>query len=371
MLRVSTHTHCRLSQHISLLQSSLPPASPHHIPLASACSMLTESDHGRIMMAYEHCGTVAEAARMSGFSRKAVTASVRRGFKPAKYKRAKKASIRQRVRMVARIASEIAKKQHRSWPRSSSSRQIRAELAKRTGTLISISQVQRDLHCAKLKAYVRPSHPTRSRQDQRTRREFARKPIPWRRIVFSDESWLCCNERTGRIQWSKSRKKVLPLEKKARWNVASIMVWGCVGYNFKGPLIIFPSKVNQDGELRQFRLDAQGYVRRCLSTVAPRLVRENRVFQQDGARSHAARSTIEYLHRKGVDFIASWPPYSPDLNAIERVWKDLNTNVGARSPMNVEELMRVALEEWEKLPQSLINAHCAHFPKQLAELAVL
>jgi len=203
------------------------------------------------------------------------------------------------------------------------------------------------------------------------RRAFARKHqrLAWKRVVFSDESWLCCNERTGRMQWARSQKDVLGIERKARWNVPSIMVWGSVGYNFKGPLIIFPSKMNKDGELRQFRLDAPGYVRRCLAPVVPRLVQEGRILQQDGARSHAARSTMHYLQqRKDVQVLDDWPPYSPDLNAIERIWKELNARVGARCPMTTEELITAATEEWEALPQALINRHCEHLPRQLAEL---
>lgn len=167
---------------------------------------------------------------------------------------------------------------------------------------------------------------------------------------------------------AKSRKDVLPMEKKARWNVASIMVWGCVGYNWKSPLVIFPSKTNVDGELKQFRLDAASYVRRCLSTVSKQLVEEKRLFQQDGARSHAAKSTKEYLQKKGVELLDPWPPYSPELNAIERVWKELNARVGERCPMSVPELIAATKEAWEEIPQEVINAHCQHFRTQLDEL---
>lgn len=146
------------------------------------------------------------------------------------------------------------------------------------------------------------------------------------------------------------------------------MVWGTVGYNFKGPLILFPSKVSKEGELRQFRLDAAGYLRRCLAKVVPRLVQEKRLFQHDGARAHAARSTTEYLQQKKVQMVVDWPPYCPDLNAIERIWKELSARVGARCPLTVEELISVALEEWDAIPQKLINAHCKHLPTQLASL---
>ncbi|MDP3595106.1 transposase [Phenylobacterium sp.] len=200
--------------------------------------------------------------------------------------------------------------------------------------------------------------------------EFARKHrnTDWRRIVFTDESWLCCNERTGKIHWARTRAEVLAMEKKARWNVPSIMIWGCIGYNYKSELIVFPSKQSVDGEMKQFRLDSFAYVRRCLSTVAPSLAKTTRLFQQDGARSHAAKHTLQYLKRKGVALLEPWPPYSPELNAIERIWKEMNVRVGARCPMTMDELMVAAKEAWAELPQSVINAHCKHFREQVRRL---
>lgn len=333
-------------------------------------SMLTPFDLGRIKEVYAQCRTIAGTARRTSFSRKAVSEAVKRNFKPQSYTRRSKQSTVDLQRKLKRLASQTCKKEHRSWPKYSSARQMQAALLSETGARVSVRTIHRNLRKAGLKPYVRKPNPTRTRSDLIKKRDFARinRDIEWKRIVFSDESWLCCNERTGRIHWARGPKDVPALEKKARWNVASILVWGSVGYNFKGPLIIFPSKVSKEGELRQFRLDSAGYVRRCLSEVVPKLKAQNRIFQQDGARSHAARSTMAYLERKKVEVIGDWPPYCPDLNAIERIWKELNARVGARCPMTVDELTQVAKEEWEKLPQELINAHCAHFPRQLRAL---
>lgn len=333
--------------------------------------MLTDFDYGRIQQQYSQCKNISETARVCGFSRNAVAKAVEAKFKRRAFRaRRIDPKIRKRRAVLGAIVKETCQKGHRKWPKYSSSRMIGAALHDRTGEFVSYRQVQRDLHALNLKPYVRPSHPTRSTVDLRKRSAFAKKHrrIDWKKVVFSDESWLCCNERTGRIHWCKTREEVIALEKKARWNVASIMVWSAIGHDFKAELIIFPSKVTQEGELRQFRLNAESYVRRCLMGVTPRLKKEGRIFQQDGARSHTAKSTTEYLTRKGVNFLEDWPPYSPDLNAIERIWKELNARVGARCPMNQEELTACALEEWKKLPQQLINSHCAHFPKQLSRL---
>ena len=41
---------------------------------------------------------------------------------------------------------------------------------------------------------------------------------------------------------------------------------------------------------------------------------------QDGAPGHAAGDTQEDLRERGV-IVIFWPPFSPDLNLIERVWR--------------------------------------------------
>jgi len=35
--------------------------------------------------------------------------------------------------------------------------------------------------------------------------------------------------------------------------------------------------------------------------------------------------------------------------------------------MSLEELIAVAQDEWNKMPQSLIDQHCRHFAKQMRE----
>lgn len=130
--------------------------------------------------------------------------------------------------------------------------------------------------------------------------------------------------------------------------------------------MILPAKqLNKDGEWRQFRLNSAQYIRRCLSIVVPDLLAQKRLFMHDGARSHASQETSKYLERKGVEFVRDWPPYSPDLNSIEYVWKDMKSAVGRECPLDLEELTKSALEKWETMPQKLLNAHCHHFASQL------
>jgi len=52
--------------------------------------------------------------------------------------------------------------------------------------------------------------------------------------------------------------------------------------------------------------------------------------QQDGAPSHTAKNTVNYLKRKNVSLIKPqmWPPNSPDLNPVDyAVWGALQQQV--------------------------------------------
>jgi hypothetical protein len=306
-------------------------------------------------------------AKELSLDRKSVARAVARNFEPCDNHRAQSEHVLERRKLLKRLAKETSKKGHLTFPKYSSSCRYREALQAKNNERISERHVRRELKAAGLRCYIRPRHATRSSGDNLKKAAFAAKyrVVDWRKIVFSDETWLTCNERTGKAMWCTERSKVIPIEKKARWNVPSIMVWATVGYGWKGPLVVFPSKKSVDGELRQFRLDAAAYIRRCLTTVVVKLKAEDRLFQQDGARSHAAKTVKEYLQRKGVRFIDDWPPYAPEMNAIERVWKELHERVGLRTPQSQEELIEAAHAAWNELPQDIIDAQCKHFRTQV------
>ncbi|GFV67186.1 transposable element Tc3 transposase [Trichonephila clavipes] len=52
-----------------------------------------------------------------------------------------------------------------------------------------------------------------------------------------------------------------------------------------------------------------------------------------------------------------WPARSPDLNPIENVWDALERQVSGRNypPTNKNTLIRALTEEWDKLPQQLLD----------------
>jgi len=81
--------------------------------------------------------------------------------------------------------------------------------------------------------------------------------------------------------------------------------------------------------------------------------------QQDGAPSHTAKNTINYLKRENVSFIESqlWPPNSPDLNPVDyAVWDALQQQIyHNRKYTAVVQLKQAIVEEWNKLSQRFID----------------
>ncbi|GFY16019.1 transposable element Tcb2 transposase [Trichonephila clavipes] len=79
------------------------------------------------------------------------------------------------------------------------------------------------------------------------------------------------------------------------------------------------------------------------------------VFQDDNARPHRAR-LVNMLEAETIQRM-EWPACSPDLNPIEHVWDMLGRRTAARPrlPATVRDLEIALLEEWNSIPQSLID----------------
>ncbi|GFX89235.1 RNase H domain-containing protein [Trichonephila clavipes] len=90
----------------------------------------------------------------------------------------------------------------------------------------------------------------------------------------------------------------------------------------------------------------------------------------DNATCHRTLAVQDCLDSEGIQRLV-WPARSPDLNPIENVWDALGRQVAGRNypPTNKNTLIRALTEEWDKLPQQLLDnvvqtpdwetAHCA------------
>jgi hypothetical protein len=86
-------------------------------------------------------------------------------------------------------------------------------------------------------------------------------------------------------------------------------------------------------------------------------------FQQDNARVHIAKASMDWLRLHGIIPI-NWPAHSPDLNPIEHIWKALKAKLRRIHPeyttLRKNEADRKLLikwiqEAWDALPERLIE----------------
>ncbi|GFY04480.1 histonelysine Nmethyltransferase SETMARlike [Trichonephila clavipes] len=80
------------------------------------------------------------------------------------------------------------------------------------------------------------------------------------------------------------------------------------------------------------------------------------VFMDDNATCHRTLAVQDCLDSEGIQRLV-WPARSPDPNRIENVWDALGRQVAGRNypPTNKNTLIRALTEEWDKLPQQLLD----------------
>ncbi|GFT85478.1 transposable element Tcb2 transposase [Trichonephila clavipes] len=80
------------------------------------------------------------------------------------------------------------------------------------------------------------------------------------------------------------------------------------------------------------------------------------VFMDDNATCHRTLAVQDCLDSESIQRLV-WPARSPDLKPIENVWDALGRQVAGRNypPTNKNTLIRALTEEWDKLPQQLLD----------------
>jgi len=136
-----------------------------------------------------------------------------------------------------------------------------------------------------------------------------------------------------------------------------VSIWGCFSGRGLGEMEIFTDILDADLLKR--------ILRNCLLPSARRLFPPGQwYFLQDNDPKHRSIKIKTHLHNAGVDCI-ELPPYSPDLNPIENLWKDLKRRVEQRNPRNVEELTQIVSEEWSATDSSFLAKLSHSMPSRL------
>lgn len=138
--------------------------------------------------------------------------------------------------------------------------------------------------------------------------------------------------------------------------------WGKTNIVFVGPGAKVNSEYYCEHVLRQG----------LLPVIQATCVMNNWTLQQDGATSHTARNTINFLRQENVDFIEPdmWSPNSPDLNSVDyAIGGALQEKVYLRRKFTTVEHLKLAIiEEWRNIGQRFIDSSINEWRRRLKKL---
>ena len=185
----------------------------------------------------------------------------------------------------------------------------------------------------------------------------------WSKILWSDE---CSVERgTGkrpvwvfRTPHQKWDKDMVEPYKKGK--DLSTMIWSAFSGKW-GRLEAYI--LERDFDSKKHGYSAKSYID-CLKDNLPQHLEPGLLFMQDNAPIHTARATLKWLEDNNV-VVIEWPPYSPDLNPIEHLWKWLKEKLHELYPHlqevtgpleEVQDYMERAIRHaWREIDQDKID----------------
>ncbi|GFW51833.1 transposable element Tcb2 transposase [Trichonephila clavipes] len=195
-----------------------------------------------------------------------------------------------------------------------------------------------------------------TRQHRTTRLQWCREHHNWTEqdwacVLFSEESrFSLSSDCRCQLIWRESSTAYRPenIQEKDRYPTCSIMVWAGIMINGRTRL-----HVVANGTMTGLR-----YIDEVLPHV--RLFRgaigDKFVFMDDNATCHRTIAVQDCLDSEGIQRLV-WPARSPDLNSIENVRDALGRQVAGRNypATNKNTLIRALTEEWDILPQQLLD----------------
>ena len=235
---------------------------------------------------------------------------------------------------------------------------------------ISASAVQRILDDVGLHrrrgrkvVYLTKDHKQRRKQWAREHKSWGEED--WDRVIWSDECYVYMGDDRGTVWVTRAPGEefdedcVIPTFKQSSLRV---MIWACIMRGSRGPMVILDYPGGKGGGMTANRYQDQ-VLDRVLFDYYWKMseTRGQVVFQQDGARSHTAKSTMAWLASNEIE-IFPHPASSPDLSPIEPLWHRLKTLIRERPhiPSSLEELKTAVRECWEMITAKDIDQHVKH-----------
>ncbi|GFX97189.1 transposable element Tcb2 transposase [Trichonephila clavipes] len=218
-----------------------------------------------------------------------------------------------------------------------------------TGTTVSTQTIRNRLHDVGLYAHQPMVCVKLTSRHRRDRREWETEHVNWRRnewssVLFSDES----------------RFSVHPDNR-------HIFIWR--DHGMASPLTGAHTDLYI---IRDEPLTARKYRDEILRPIAvpyAAAIGDDFLLMDDNCRPNRPNLVEDFLYEERIEQM-EWPACSPDMNLIEHVWDALGRRVAGRQPppQTLQELERALLEEWDRIPQLVINSLIDSMPQMCSTL---
>ena len=232
------------------------------------------------------------------------------------------------------------------------------------------STLQRHLEALyELSKYVAAKKPFINENQRKKRLNWAREHraltmVDWKRVIWTDEASVEVGKESRQsLVWRRPGERykqecLVPTFKSGR---QSLMIWGCISYGRRGPLVRIPSDRRKGIDYVDLILSGplwDFYVERFDEMGGAAVM-------EDGAPIHRSKVANDFRILNSMETLPH-PPQSPDLNPIEHVWKKLKILVNERPthPKNTEALWVALQEEWLKIDIDFINSLIESMPRR-------
>jgi len=256
-------------------------------------------------------------------------------------------------------------------------------IAEQVGSTISAGALHRafasewyHLHIARVKPFLSPTARVKPNAWAEEFRDWSIQD--WADVIWSDECAFSLEQVFGPV-WVTRRPREECVEdclvpKFAKQT--TIMVWGLIYRNLKGPLVIWDmtswGRINGPTyiekiihpylhswwtNLHQQDLSHSGYI----------------YFQPDSAPAHRSKHAVAAFDEVGMaSYLLPWPPSSPDISPIETVWRVIKRQIIYRQPgaTSVPELSTAIQEEWDNLSSDEILDLISSVSQRVQDLLV-
>ncbi len=159
---------------------------------------------------------------------------------------------------------------------------------------------------------------------------------------------FCCDISDGRVRICRIEHESMDpscLVSTVQAGGGGVMVWEIFSWHTLGPLVPIEHRLNATSYLSI----VADHVHPFMTTVNPS---SDGYFQQDNAPCHKAQIISDWFLEHNNEFtLLKWPPKSPDLNPIERLWDVVEREIRITDvqPTNLQQLRDAIMSIWTKI----------------------